>query len=169
VAKEKFGRLSGLAGWPMNASTSPTSETEKGESGHLTLDYALEKSKCFRGVDSTASDIFTQILRDWTTRFSQSVPNRTLRPRTPDFPLVSPSTLRWLCMFTQPSPILEKTKKDVCEQANNNLPFSEPLFIKRPTICRYEEAQHRIPGTRVWQCRNQGQSRPSKPPRTSAR
>jgi len=75
-----------LAGWPMNTSTSPTSETEKGESGHLTLDYALEKSECFRGVDSTASDIFMQILRNWTTRSSQSVPSRTLGPQTPDFP-----------------------------------------------------------------------------------
>jgi len=80
-----------LAGWPMNASTSPTSETEKGEIGHLTLDFALEKFECFRRVDSTASDILTQILRDWTTRSSQSVPSRILGPRTPDFPLVSPA------------------------------------------------------------------------------
>jgi hypothetical protein len=27
----------------MNISTSPTSETEKGDSGHLTSDYAIEK------------------------------------------------------------------------------------------------------------------------------
>jgi hypothetical protein len=48
VVKEKFGQLSGLGGWPMNTSTCPTSETEKGKSGRLTLDYALEKFEYFR-------------------------------------------------------------------------------------------------------------------------